>query len=452
MPARGTVGWVDVLHAAKLRRRTSKLLQFVRGATFGRGALRGRFRLPGDKSISHRAVIVAALSDKPVEIRNLNGGRDVAATAAALRSLGARVTSSGELTVVQGGSLHDPAATLECENSGSTARMMMGVCAGAALRAHFDGDASLRRRLMEPIAAQLRAFGARLETTNGYLPATLDGPTRPQTRRFILLTPSAQIKSALLFAGLFANVPVATLADPGSRDHTERLLRYLGADIASDRATVELRSRPKNFRPIEIPGDFSTAAAFITAATIAPQSAVIVESVGVNPTRTGLLDALEAMGGRISLERRRDACGESVADIAVESAQLRGVSFGSELALRSMDELLLLAVAAAHADGNTTIAGVRELRAKESDRLSALARLLSAAGIETETEANSVVIRGGQPDATGALVETLGDHRVAMGAAALAAAGGPLSIDDADCIAISAPNFLDVWPLTLTQG
>lgn len=408
---------------------------------FSPGALRGRLQVPGDKSISHRALLLSAKSPRKIRIRNLNPGRDVLATQHALEALGARIERAGNTAAVSGGELHDPAGTIDCMNSGSTARMLMGICAGGNLRARFDGDESLRRRPMEPVAAQLRAFGARIETADGTLPAQIEGTDNPQTRRFILVSPSAQIKTALLLAGVYGNVPIAMLGDKGSRDHTERLLRYLGAGIDFDRSRVELHSMPSRFSDIEVAGDFSAAAFFIVAATIAPGSAIVIENVGVNFSRTGLLDALLQMGARIRLENEREISGEPVADIAVAHASLTGIPVGPDLALRAIDEILVLAVAAAFAQGETRITGVRELRAKESDRVAAIERLLQSAGIEVETLPNGIAIHGGTPHCKGARVETHGDHRTAMAAAAMAAGAGELEIDDEQSIGVSFPDF-----------
>ena len=415
-----------------------KSLQF----TFKQGPLRGRLAVPGDKSISHRALLLGAKSPHPLKVRNLNPGRDVLATQRALQALGISIERNGNDAEVCGGELHDPADAIDCMNSGSTARMMMGVCTGANLRARFDGDDSLRRRPMEPVAAHLRAYGAKIETTNGTLPAQVQGTAEPQTQRFILVSPSAQIKTALLLAGVYGNVPVATLGDKGSRDHTERLLRYLGADITFDRSSVELRSMPSRFADIDVAGDFSAAAFFIVAATVAPGSSIVIEDVGVNPSRTGLLDALLQMGANIRLENTREICGEPVADIAVESASLHGISVGADIALRAIDEILVLSVAAAFAQGETRITGVRELRTKESDRIAAIERLLSAAGIQVETLPNGIAIHGGTPRCEGAVIETHGDHRTAMSAAALAAGAGALAIDDEASIDVSFPAFI----------
>ncbi|MGC1380059.1 MAG: hypothetical protein WA814_03410, partial [Candidatus Baltobacteraceae bacterium] len=267
--------------------------------TFHPGPLRGSVGVPGDKSISHRALIAGAAIREPLRIRNLNPGHDVAATRDALVALGVTVERAGTEHVVRGTALHDPRSVLDCANSGSTARMLLGACAGAGIRARFDGDTSLRCRPMEPVAAQLRAFGAKIETSAGLLPLDLRGTPAIETRSFILLTPSAQVKSALLFAGLFGGVAVRLEGDRGSRDHTERLLRYLGAEIEWDGRRVEMGTQKLSSAPIDVAGDLSAAAFFIAAAAIAPGSAVAVPGVGVNPTRTGLLDALLQMGAHI---------------------------------------------------------------------------------------------------------------------------------------------------------
>jgi 3-phosphoshikimate 1-carboxyvinyltransferase len=409
--------------------------------TFDPGRLHGSVAVPGDKSISHRALIAGAHCAEPLRIANLNPGRDVRATREALEALGVRTSLSGPELVVCGPLLHPPRGVLECMNSGSTARMLLGACVGANLQAHFDGDASLRRRPMEPVAAQLRAFGAKIDTTQGRLPLALHGTPQVETRRFILLAPSAQVKSALLFAGLFGNVAIRVDGDRGSRDHTERLLRYLGADVEWDQRSVTLSGGTLRPRPVEVAGDFSAAAFFITAAAVTPGSAIVIRDVGVNATRTGLIDALRAMGAAIELRNLRESCGEPVADIAVEHRPLAATTVGAELALRAVDELLLVAVAAAFAAGTTTISGIEVLRTKESDRAAAIERLLAAVGVESAIEGRTLRISGGTPAPRGGLVTTDGDHRVAMAAATLACAAGPLEVADADSVDVSFPEF-----------
>jgi 3-phosphoshikimate 1-carboxyvinyltransferase len=415
----------------------------LRPRSFTPGPLRGTIRVPGDKSVSHRALILGAATPQPLEVTNLNPGRDVRATMEALIALGARVKGAGDKLTIHATRLREPMGALDCMNSGSTARMLLGVCAGADVPADFDGDDSLRRRPMEPVAAQLRAFGAKITTTDGKLPLRIEGTPRIETRRFILLAPSAQVKSALLLAGLFAKTTVEIIADRGSRDHTECMLRYLGADITWDGNTIALRSGLTNAHPIEVCGDFSAAAFFIVAASVAPGSDLAIEGVGVNPTRTGLLDALQQMGAQIELCNPRELAGEPVADLHVRHAELRGITIGPDVALRAIDEIPVLAVAAAFAHGETKITGVRELRTKESDRVAAIERLLGAVAIGIETAANGIVISGGQPRGNGTMIDTHDDHRIAMAAATLAAGAGPLQIDSDASIDVSFPEFLE---------
>jgi 3-phosphoshikimate 1-carboxyvinyltransferase len=416
------------------------------GVTFHPGPLRGEAAVPGDKSISHRALIAGARGVEPLRISNLNPGNDVRATRKALNALGARIEQDGTDVLVGGGRLHEPPVALDCMNSGSTARMLLGACAGANVPARFDGDGSLRRRPMEPVAAQLRAFGARIDTTDGHLPLELFGTPEIETRNFILLAPSAQVKSALLFAGLFAAVTVRVQGDRGSRDHTERLLNYLGASVEWDGRYVQLdAAQPEPFhgqRSVQVAGDFSAAAFFITAAAITAHSAILVRNTGVNPTRTGLLDILGRMGAHIELRNERTISGEPVADIAVEYAPLHATSVGPDVALRAIDEIPLAAIAAAFASGTTAIAGIGDLRSKESDRIAAIERLLNAVAIESAVQGHSLTIRGGAPSRPQQPVATHDDHRIAMAAAALACAAGPVAIDSAVSIGVSFPAFL----------
>jgi 3-phosphoshikimate 1-carboxyvinyltransferase len=409
--------------------------------SFAPGPIRGEIAVPGDKSISHRALILSAFGPEPLEITDLNPGRDVRATLEGLRCLEAALRQaqgdSAALRQAQGDTVE-----VDCMNSGSTTRMLLGVCAGANVHARFDGDDSLRRRPMEPVAAQLRAFGARIDTTDGHLPMEIFGCPRVQTRSFILLSPSAQIKSALLFAGLFAGVAVDITGDTGSRDHTERMLRFEGAAIEWDGRKIALISPPTQRKPIRVPGDFSAAAFFITAATIAPQSEILVRNVNVNPTRTGLLDALRSMGAQIELHDAREESGEPVADINVRSAPLNATEVGPELALRAIDEIPLVAVAAAFAKGETRIRGIADLQTKESDRLAAIARLLSAVEIQTRPIPGGIAIAGGPPTRANRVVETHRDHRIAMAAAVLATAAGPIAVDEAASLEVSFPAFL----------
>lgn len=409
--------------------------------TFAKGAVRGRVTVPGDKSISHRALILGALAEDGISISNLNPGSDVAATALALRAIGAHVELEGTRASVRRAPPHDPPGDIDCMNSGSTARMMMGVVTGANLRARFTGDASLQRRPMEPVAAHLRAFGAKIETTDGTLPATVRGTADPQTRTFILVQPSAQIKTSLLFAAAYAGIPIEIHGDKGSRDHTERLLQAFGARMTFDRSRVLMQSMPDRFSDVTVAGDFSSAAFFIVAACIAPGSDLTIADVGVNPSRTGLLDALELMGARIELQNGRESSGEPIADIRVRSSELNGTSIAADLALRAIDEIPVLCVAAAFARGQTRLTGIADLRNKESDRIAAIERLLTAAGIDVEKLPNGIAVHGGSPQTAGGIIETHGDHRTAMSAGVLAAGAGALAVDDEVSMDVSFPGF-----------
>lgn len=412
--------------------------------TFAPGRLRGSVGVPGDKSISHRALIVGAACSAPLHISNLNPGLDVAATREALVALGLQIEHAGDGLVVHPRKLRSPAQTLDCMNSGSTARMLLGACSGAAVSARFDGDASLRRRPMEPVAAQLRAFGAKIETTGGKLPLQLLGRPQVETRHFILLSPSAQVKSALLFAGLLAGVPVEVDGDRGSRDHTERLLAYLDAQIEWNGRSASLGMAALTGGTVEVAGDFSAAAFFLTAAAITPGSSLIVRDTGVNSTRTGLVDVLRQMGAAIDFRNPRNVSGEPIADVAVEYRPLQATAIGNDLALRAIDEVPLIAIAAAFAAGTTTIAGIEPLRSKESDRVAAIEHLLGAVGVEVSAHPRGIAITGGAPASRGTVVPTDGDHRIVMAAAALACGAGPLAVDSAESVDVSFPGFIAV--------
>ncbi|MGC8484465.1 MAG: 3-phosphoshikimate 1-carboxyvinyltransferase [Candidatus Baltobacteraceae bacterium] len=416
----------------------------LRSARFEPRPLRGEITLPGDKSISHRALILASASGKMTRIGNLNPGRDVRATADALRALGAEVAGDGEEYAVRGGALHDPIGDIDAMNSGSTVRMLLGLCTGAGIRARFLGDASLSRRPMEPVAAHLRALGARIVSTEGKLPVRIDGTNDDRSAQIILVQPSAQIKTALLFAALFSGMPLKIFGDRGTRDHTERMLAAMGSGISWNGSEIDLyEPAVRGGESIAIPGDFSAAAFFIVGATLARGSALLVRDVNLNPTRTGLLDVLDAMGARIERRNERERNGEPIGDLFVEHAMLRATTVDAQSARRAIDELPLLAVAAAFAQGRTTISGVRDLRDKESDRLAAIHRLLAAVGITAEELPNGIAVDGGAPRPTGVPIETFQDHRIQMAAAMLGCAGGPVEVDSVDEVDVSFPDFFE---------
>jgi 3-phosphoshikimate 1-carboxyvinyltransferase len=418
--------------------------------TFGRGALRGRVRVPGDKSISHRALLFGAVSRGTTVISNANRGADVRATREALAAMGIRIQhwagrDNGATLVVSGGTLRDPVQVIDCLNSGSTARMLMGLIAGAGVRAQFTGDESLQRRPMERVAVPLRTIGATIETTNGRLPATIVGVRNPAGGTFALSVPSAQVKSAILLAHLNATGTVKITGDNFSRDHTERMLQRFGAEVAWDGETVVFEPRPLIGTEIEVPGDISAAAFFFVAASIVPGSDLVVERIGVNPTRTGIIDALRAMGASITYENYIEVGGEPIADVRVVAAPLIGTTISGALVSRMIDELPVFGVAAAFATTPSVVSGAEELRQKESDRIATLAALLRAVGADIEERPDGFAVTPADLHEATAPVSSAGDHRIAMSAAVLAAGTGNIHVDDAAPIAISFPDFQEIW-------
>ncbi len=413
--------------------------------TFDRGPLRGDVRVAGDKSISHRALIIAAATAGSSRVSAINRGADVLATLAAVRALGARVDDRGEDLVVTGGDLRDPADTIDARNSGTTTRLLLGLCAGRGITACFDGDASLRRRPMERVARPLRALGAEVTTNDGHLPATVRGITSPGGGDFTLEIASAQVKSAILLASLDATATVRIAGDRFSRDHTERMLRRFGRTVRFDGTTVELdpgRLQPSDIR---VPADFSGAAFFLAGAAMTPGSDVVVREVGINGTRIGFLDALRTMGADVEVGEERDLDGEPVADVRVRYRPLHGVTLAGELVVRSIDEVTILACVGAHAAGTTRIRDAGDLRGKESDRLTTIAETLRLCGIAVEEYPDGLDIVGGGARVPERTLATHDDHRIAMAVAALAAPTGPHAIDDQHCIAVSFPDFVPLW-------
>ncbi len=401
--------------------------------------------MAGDKSISHRALMLAAATAGTSTIGQPNRGEDVLATRDAIIALGAQVEDRGELFVVHGGSLRNPAATIDAKNSGTTTRLLLGLCAGHGITATFDGDASLRRRPMERVARPLRTIGAHVETSAGKLPATVRGISAPPGGEFTLEIASAQIKSAILLANLDAQASVRITGDAHSRDHTERMLRRFGRTLRFDGRTIELEPGKLGAADIRVPGDLSGAAFFLAAAAITPGSDVVLREVGVNPTRTGILDALRAMGADIDVANERELDGEPVADIRARYRPLVATTLDGDLVVRTIDEVTILAVAAAHARGTSRVRGAADLRGKESDRLATIAQTLRACGIDVVEYPDGLDITGGGARVPDRILRTHEDHRIAMAIAALAAPTGPHDIDDAACIAISFPDFVPLW-------
>jgi 3-phosphoshikimate 1-carboxyvinyltransferase len=412
---------------------------------FEAGPLRGEIRVAGDKSISHRALMFAAVTHGTSHVEHPNRGADVLTTRDAVQALGAHVDDRGETIEVTSGGLRNPTHTIDAANSGTTSRLMMGLCAGQGLTVTFDGDASLRRRPMERIARPLRAMGIRVDTNGGKLPVTVHGISDVPGGDFELELPSAQVKSAILLANLRARGPVRVTGDASSRDHTERMLRHFGRTIAFDGRTIVLEPGEMTPQRVRVPADISAAAFFMVAAAITPDSDVLLRDVGVNSTRTGILDILAAMGASITLRNRRDVDGEPVADISVRYGPLHATNIGGDLVVRGIDEIPIAAVAAAHASGTTRIRGAGDLRAKESDRLSAMSGTLRACGIVVTEHDDGLDVTGGGAVAPQQTLQSFDDHRIAMAIAALAAPTGAHAVDDAACAAISYPDFERDW-------
>ena len=407
--------------------------------------VRGTLRVPGDKSISHRALILAALARGKSRIRYILESEDVLATADSLRRLGAAIPVVTQDFYVTSRSLRDLRSTerdLDCRNSGTTARLLAGVAAGAGLRARFVGDASLSRRPMRRVAEPLRAMGAHVDLSPaGGLPMTVNaGPLR--AIEWESPVASAQVKSAILLAALLGGVR-AVVAEPHlSRDHTERMLVGRGVELQRQGTTVELEAgqvvRPDD---VDVPADPSSAAFFLALGVLADTSDLRLVDVCLNPTRIGFLAALERMNGAVSVTDRREEAGETLGTLQPRASRLRGIEVHPSEVPSMIDELPLLACLAARADGETIVRGASELRVKESDRIKAVVRNLKQIGADAEELPDGFRVRGSRTTLSGR-VEALGDHRIAMAFGVLAALpGNAVTVDDRDCVAVSYPGF-----------
>lgn len=405
----------------------------------------GEVRVPGDKSISHRALLLAAIGTGRSRVRGILDSADVRSTADVLRAVGADVPALEPEIVVHGIGVHGvrpPRAALDCGNSGTTARLVAGVVAASPIAARFVGDASLSRRPMRRVARPLEAMGARFEfdAADG-LPMTVrGGPLRAID--WTNETSSAQVKSAILLAGVIAGVEVSVAEPQRSRDHTERMLaaRGVSVDVSGGRVTVR-RDRPLAARDTDVPADPSSAAFFAALAALASSGELTLRDVGVNPTRIGFLEALREMGASVELHGVREQGGEPVADVVVRPGVLRGITLGAERVPSLIDELPLLACIASRAHGETTITGAQELRVKESDRVAAVVANLRAVGGRAEELPDGMVIEGSDAPLAGRIV-THGDHRLAMAFGVLGALpGNRITIDAPDCVGVSFPTF-----------
>src|SRR6516162_9625576 len=417
------------------------------------GALKGRARVPGDKSISHRALIFGALTVGETRISGLLEGEDVLNTGKAMRALGATVERTGEgawrVHGVGVGGFREPASVLDFGNSATGCRLIMGAVAGCPITATFDGDASLRRRPMQRILEPVELVGARTlaAADGGRVPIKLSGARDPIPIVYRTPVPSAQIKSAVLLAGLAAPGETVVIEDEASRDHTERLLAHFGADVRVDcegnGRRIALKGEPELVpATVVVPADPSSAAFPMVAALITPGSELILTDVMTNPLRNGLLTTLREMGADIEVIDVRSGGGEELADLRVRASALRGVEVPAARAPSMIDEYPVLAVAASFAQGTTVMRGLKELRVKESDRLAAVAAGLVANGVEVEIEGDDLIVHGKGRASGGGTVTTHMDHRIAMAFLVMGLASEkPVRVDDAAIIATSFPGF-----------
>jgi len=429
----------------------------AQGLTARRGGpLRGGVRAPGDKSISHRALILGALAQGVTEIEGLLEGDDVLATARAMRAFGATVDQlgAGRWRVGGRGGFSEPADVIDCGNAGTGVRLIMGAAAGFDLVATFTGDSSLRGRPMNRVLKPLGRMGARwFCRAGGRLPLTLQGGGLAAIE-YRLPEPSAQVKSAVLLAGLNTVGETRVIEPEATRDHTERMLRAFGAEVAvsdagGERSISLMGGQRLTGARIVVPGDPSSAAFPLVAALVTPGSEVTVEGVLLNPLRTGLFETLREMGADLAYTNVRDEGGEPVGDVTARHSQLRGVDVPPERAPSMIDEYPILGVAAAFAEGPTRMQGIGEMRVKESDRIALMAAGLSACGVAVQEEPESMTVigaaRGNHPVAGGGRVVTHGDHRIAMSHLVLGlAAEKPVSVDEPGMIATSFPGFVEL--------
>ena len=412
------------------------------------GKLRGEITVPGDKSISHRSVMLGSIAKGDTKISGFLTGEDCLSTIDCFKKLGIDIEVNGTDVTVHGKGLKGlsaPAETLDVGNSGTTLRLMSGILSAQPFTTRLTGDSSIQKRPMGRVASPLGLMGAKITSENEKMtaPLTIEGQ-RLHGIDYTLPVASAQVKSALILAGLYADGETRITEPEATRDHTEIMLNYLGADIRKEGDTIVVRPAAElTGKDITVPGDISSAAYFIAAALISKDSEVLIKNVGVNPTRTGIITAFKAMGGNIELTNERTVCGEPVADILVRSSRLHGVVIKGAIIPKLIDEIPVIAAAACYASGETVIADAAELRVKESDRIKTMAAELGRMGATVIQTDDGMIILGGIP-LHGAVCESYNDHRVAMSVAVAAlGAKGETQIKDCGCVDISFPGYFD---------
>jgi 3-phosphoshikimate 1-carboxyvinyltransferase len=407
----------------------------------------GSLEIPGDKSISHRYAMLAALAEGASEITHFSAAADCRSTLDCLSRLGVKVESNGDRVRITGaglGGLRKPRRALDAENSGTTMRLLAGILSGQEFRSTIDGDGSLRRRPMRRVIDPLAKMGARIEARDGgHAPLEING-TRLSPIEYTLPVPSAQVKSAVLLAGLFADGVTSVVEPVRTRDHTELALAEFGARLEHDGRAIRVHGKPRlRALALAVPGDLSSAVFFLVAAMVLPESNLVIHNVGLNPTRSAVLDVLGAMGAPVSLVSVRSANGELVGDIAIRNEPLKGGVIEGEFIAQLIDELPAIAVLGPYTEQGIEIRDAAELRVKESDRIAALAENLRRMGAEVEERPDGLRVAGRSAGRLhGAEIEPHGDHRMAM-AFAVAALGaeGDTVIRDAECAGVSFPEF-----------
>jgi len=412
-------------------------------------ALKGELTVPGDKSISHRSIMLGAIANGVTTVRGFLRGEDNMSTMHAFRAMGVRIDDDGETLAIHGRGLHglqEPGDVLDCGNSGTTIRLITGLLSGQSFFSVVTGDQYLRKRPMKRVVEPLSRMGARISGRNqgSLAPLAINGGG---LRAIDYDSPvsSAQIKSSIMLAGLYAD-GATTVREPSlSRDHSERMFCLFGASLDRLENGVTVRGGSElNAQEVSVPGDISSAAFFIVAALITPDSEILIRNVGINPTRTGVLDILKEMGGSVELLDQRELSGEPVADLLVRTSRLKGITISGSVVPRAIDEFPVICVAAACAEGVTSVRDARELRVKETDRISAMANNLRALGVVvTETEDGMDI--SGAERISGGRVESFGDHRIAMSMSVAAqVATDAITIQDTDCVATSFPTFFQL--------
>jgi 3-phosphoshikimate 1-carboxyvinyltransferase len=414
------------------------------------GTLVGHIAVPGDKSISHRAVLIGALTEGETHVRGLGRSADTQSTIDAVRSLGVQVddVADDELVVHGAGlrGLQAPEAPIDAGNAGTLMRLLPGILAGQEGRFELTGDESLRSRPMDRVAEPLKRMGARIETTNGKPPVTVEGTDALKGIEYVLPMASAQVKSAILLAGLNASGTTTVVEPAPTRDHTELMLQAAGASVRRRPVSVSIEPAGQLHLPeVTVPGDFSAAAPFIVAATLIAGSELTIHDIGLNPRRTGLLDVLERMGARVIVFNRRKVGGELIGDLEVHSAELTATDVTEEEVPRLVDELPLFALAAGVARGVSHVTGAGELRLKESDRIETVTEGLKTMGVRIQSRDDGFEVRGVPTRPTGGRMPSDGDHRIAMlGAVTGVVSRDGVEVEGAEAVAISFPGFFDL--------